>query len=73
MAKQSKQKYILDATSKYKKQFKKAVKQGKDIDKLREVVNHLLCGEELEKKYRNHELNNNHRYNNCWECHIEPD
>ena len=29
--------------------------------------------EELDEKYRNHQLVNNKYYKDCYECHIEPD
>ena len=66
-------KYEVKATSKFKKQLKKVVKQGKDINKLIEVLNILSAGEELEEKYNNHNLINNKYYKDCKECHIEPD
>ena len=66
-------KYEVEGTSKFKKQVKKIVKQGKDINKLIEVLNVLSNGEELEEKYKNHNLVNNKYYKDCMECHIEPD
>ena len=66
-------KYEVKGTSKFKKQLKKVVKQGKDINKLIEVLNVLASGETLDEKYRNHNLINNKYYKNCSECYIEPD
>ena len=66
-------KYEVEGTSKFKKQVKKIVKQGKDINKLIEVLNVLSNGEELEEKYKNHILVNNNYYKDCMEYHIEPD
>ncbi|MGN0993027.1 MAG: type II toxin-antitoxin system YafQ family toxin [Bacilli bacterium] len=66
-------KYEVKGTTKFKKQLKKSVKQGKDITKLIEVLNVLSNGEELEGKYQNHNLVNNKYYKDCKECHIEPD
>ena len=66
-------KYTLDYTSSFKKQYKKAKKQGKDLRKLYEVIEKLANGKELELKYRNHELITDKKYINCKECHIEPD
>ena len=66
-------KYEVKGTSKFKKQLKKVVKQGKDINKLIEVLNVLSNGEELEEKYYNRNLVNNKYYKDCKECHIEPD
>ncbi len=66
-------KYKVDSTSKFNKEYKLLKKQGKDISKLKYVVNKLANGEELEPKYKDHILINNKRYKNCRECHIEPD
>ena len=48
-------------------------KQGKKLDKLKNVVDKLACGEVLESKYNDHKLVDNKRFNDCRECHIEPD
>lgn len=66
-------KYTVDYTSSFKKQYKKAKKQGKDLRKLYEVIEKLANGKELELKYRNHDLITDKKYINCKECHIEPD
>lgn len=66
-------KYKIDYTKNFKKNYKKAKKQGKDLNKLFEIIEKLANGEELELKYKNHNLINNKKYVNCKECHIEPD
>ncbi len=66
-------KYEIKGTSIFKKQLKKAIKQGKDIKKLIEVLNKLSNGDKLDKKYHNHNLIKNKQYKDCFECHIEPD
>ncbi len=66
-------KYGVITSSKFNKQLKKIIKQGKSIDKLSLVVKKLANGEELEPKYRDHALIDNKYYRNCRECHIEPD
>lgn len=66
-------KYKIDYTSNFKKQYKKIKKQGKDLNKLHEVIEKLANGDELEAKYKNHDLINNKLYKNCKECHIQPD
>lgn len=66
-------KYKIDYTSRFKKQHKKMKTQGKNLTKLYEVVELLANGETLDKKYKNHRLINNKIYENCYECHIEPD
>lgn len=51
--------------------LKLAKKQGKDTDKLFDIVEKLANGEKLEDKYRDHSLTGD--YKGCRECHIEPD
>lgn len=48
------------------------IKQGKDTDKLLDVVDKLVNKEVLDAKYRNHNLINDKYFKNCKECHIEP-
>ena len=60
-------------TSMFKKQLKKAKKQGKDLNKLKLVVEKLANKEELDEHFHNHLLTNSKYYKNCGECHIEPD
>ena len=64
-------KYIVDFTTQFKKDIKLAKKQGKDTDKIFEVVEKLANDEVLEAKYKNHCLTGD--YKDCRECHIEPD
>ncbi len=64
-------KYTVDYTNNFKKQYKKAKKQGKDLAKLYEIVEKLAKGEKLEDKYKDHQLINDKNYKNCRECHIE--
>ncbi len=66
-------KYSIDITSNFKKQYKKILKQGKDISKFVKVLEKLANGEKLEEKYKDHMLINDKYYKNCRECHIEPD
>lgn len=66
-------KYKVDYTSIFSKQYKKILKQDKDIEKLDKVIEILANGKELDYKYRNHKLINNRKYKECYECHIEPD
>ena len=73
-------------SSNFKKSLKKMTKQGKDIEKFLDVVDKLavitvsddgsstgVLKEELEEKYKNHNLIDNKYYKNCGECHIESD
>ena len=66
-------KYELKDLTKFKKQLKKAVKQGRDINKLINVLKFLANGEKLESKYKDHALINDKYFKDCRECHIEPD
>ncbi|EMF0419029.1 type II toxin-antitoxin system YafQ family toxin [Enterococcus faecium] len=58
-------------TSQFKKDYKKAKKQGKDLNKLKEVLSFLKNGCFLPKSYRDHSLTGN--YIGFRECHISPD
>lgn len=64
-------KYEVRFTTQFKKDLKLANKQGKNTDKLFEIVERLANGESLEAKYRDHELSGS--YQGCRECHVEPD
>ena len=66
-------KYQIKFTSSYKKRLKKVLKQGKEFKKIKTIIVKLANKEELEIKYKNHELNDNKKFKNCKECHVEPD
>jgi mRNA interferase YafQ len=59
----------------YKNRFEKDVrllkKRGKNLTKLKFVINELLSGNSLNKKHTDHQLKG--EYKDCRECHIEPD
>ena len=63
----------IDYTSDFKKQLKKIIKQGKNIDLLLEIVTILANYEELEPKYSKHYMINDKTYRECMECHLKPD
>ena len=65
--------YQIKYTKEFKKSIKKLTKQGKNIDKLLKIVDKLSKGIPLEIKYRYHALYNDNRFQNCRDCHIEPD
>lgn len=65
-------KYKIDFSNKFKKQLKKMIKQGKDINKLLIVITMLANKETLDIKYRDHQLIDDKTYKNCRECHIAP-
>lgn len=58
-------------TKQFKKDFKKALRQGKDVEKLKAIMARLASQENLEVKYRDHKLTGN--FKDRRECHIEPD
>ena len=66
-------KYEVQYSNLFKKQYKKALKQGKDKLKFLEVLGILANGETLEEKYHDHALFDNKYFKNCRECHITPD
>ncbi len=66
-------KYTLKGLAKFKKQLKKVLKQGKDINKLIEVLAILANGMQLDDKYRDHSIVNDNYFKDCRECHIEND
>ena len=58
-------KYLVKSTSKFNRDLKRVYKQGKDISKLEAVVKKLANGEQLDAKYKNHNLTNDKYYKNC--------
>ena len=64
-------KYKIKYTRQFKKDLKLAKKQGKDIEKLFDIIEKLANDEILEEKYRDHLLSGN--FKGTRECHIEPD
>ena len=64
-------KYKIVQTSKFKKDLKRAIKQGKNLAELQKVINLLASGQNLPIKNRDHALKGN--YSHCRECHIAPD
>lgn len=64
-------KYEVKFTTQFKKDLKLAKKQNKDIDVLFSVIEQLAQGNQLDEKYRDHDLGG--AYKGCRECHIDPD
>ena len=64
-------KYEVKFTAQFKRDLKRAMKQGRDIDRLFEVVEILAEGGTLSEKHRDHGLVG--KYSGARECHIEPD
>lgn len=66
-------KYKVDFTNDFKKDYKRIEKQGKNLNKIKTIIEKLACGDTLEVKYKDHKLRNNKKFKDCRECHIEPD
>ena len=58
-------------TRQFKKDFKKSRRRGKDITKLKRVIELLARDESLPPQYHDHALSGN--LIGTRECHIEPD
>ncbi len=56
----------------FKKDYKLAKKRGKNISKLKTVIEIIAEGKKLPEKYKDHQLKGS-EYKGCRECHIEPD
>lgn len=65
--------YKIKYTKDFKKALKKLTKQGKNINKLLNVVELLSKKQTLDPKYKDHALYNDKRFKDCRDCHIEPD
>ena len=61
----------LDYTNQMKRDLKLVKKRGKDLNKLKTVLDILQSRQSLPEKYRNHKLSGD--YKDHWECHLEPD
>lgn len=66
-------KYNIKRSNSFKKQYKRILKQGKDISKMEYIIEMLASAKELDSKYKDHNLIDNKYYKGCRECHIEPD
>lgn len=64
-------KYVIEMSTKFKKDYQLAKKRGYDIRLLKEVIELLAEGKVLPEKYFDHALSGN--YAGCRECHILPD
>ena len=63
--------YEVRFTRQFKRDLKLAKKQGKDLNKLYDVIERLANDEVLEEKYHDYDLKG--EYEGSRECHIEPD
>jgi len=58
-------------TSQFKRDVRRIQQQGKDLEKLRSVLENLVKGQRLAPEYRDHVLVG--QYRGTRECHLEPD
>ena len=63
--------FTVKFTSAFKKDYKRAIRQGRDINRLDEVIALLASGQPLPEKFRDHKLSGN--WANHRECHVQPD
>ncbi len=67
-------KYNIFPSKKYLRDYKRILNRGQyDTSMLESVVDKLSNGEILDKKYKDHKLQNSRNYKNCRECHITND
>ena len=64
-------KYEIEISTRFKKDYKLALKRGCNPQLLEEIVNMLANDEELPEKYQDHGLDG--KFNGYRECHIQPD
>ena len=60
-------------TTQFKKDYKKAIKNGCKEADFRTVLSYLVKQKPLPEKYKDHALQNSKEYKNVRECHIYPD
>ncbi len=64
-------KYIVKYTTQFKKDYKRAIKRGRNIRLLKDVVASLAQGEALPPQNEDHPLTGD--WAGSRECHIQPD
>jgi mRNA interferase YafQ len=63
--------YDITYSTKFKRDYKLAVKRHWDVNLLRVVITQLANGELLAPKHKDHQLQG--KFADCRECHIKPD
>jgi len=71
MIDEQKRKRKIRRTAQFKKEYKKAKKQGRDIAKAEDIIGMLADDIPLPEKYRDHALEGDWKGHR--ECHINPD
>ena len=64
-------KYAVHFSTRFKKDYKRIKKQGKDISLLDKIIPILLSGKKLPWKYKDHQLKG--KFSKFRELHIQPD
>ena len=64
-------KYRVFKTKRFRKNLKKMLRRGKDVNKINDVILKLARGETLPPKYRDHALSGD--LDGLRDCHIEND
>ncbi len=63
--------YNLEYTTKFRRDYKTALKRGYEEALIKNVITRIAAKEQLPAKHHAHKLSGN--YKDCWECHILPD
>ena len=61
----------IQQTTSFKKGFKRMKSRGADLELPKPVLNSLRARDELDEKYRDHQLDG--KWKNSRDCHIQPD
>ena len=64
-------KYQVKTTTHFKEDYKLAMRRGRKMNLLKEVITLLAMGKPLPEKYKDHALTGN--WSGHRECHIQPD
>lgn len=64
-------KYVILQTTRYKKELKRTLKRGHDINLIKAIVLKLANGDPLDAKHKDHSLSGS--FAGFRECHIAPD
>ena len=63
--------YNLEYTTKFKREYKLALKRGYKEALIQHVIGIIANKKPLAAKHKAHKLTGD--YTDCWECHIQPD
>ena len=63
--------YEVKYTARFKRDYKRMKKRGKDVSKLLDVIDMLREGQALPPQYQDHPLHGD--YEGHRDCHVEPD